>query len=173
MLAKHYRQQGFVVAAEDEATFGLLPTVVRGWARKGSRPVAVVAYKHERIHVFGARSKKTFVVQFSKKQNQQTYLRFLKKLLKRWGRVCLFVDNARWHTGSHVTEFLKKHPRTFKVIYFPKYNPEINPVEPCWKPARQTLGNRLLHTIPSMTYHLRKTFTNLHNTPKMFKYLKD
>ena len=162
-----------MIAAQDEATFGLLPTVVKGWAKKGSQPVAKVAYRYEKINVFGARSRKTFVYQFRKGKNQKTFVIFLKKLLKRWGRVCLFVDNARWHRGRIVEEFIQSHPRTLKVVYLPKYSPELNPVEPCWKPARKKLGNRLLHTLPAMTYHLRKTFNNQKNLPKMFKYLTD
>ena len=162
-----------MIAAEDEATFGLLPTVVRGWAKKGTHPTATVNYRYDKINVFGARSAKAFVFQFSKKKNQRTYVRFLQKLLKRWGRVCLFTDNARWHRGKIVDKFLRSHQRTFRIIYLPKYSPELNPVEPCWKPARRKLGNRLLHTIPTMQYHLRKTFTNQKTMPKMFKYLTD
>jgi hypothetical protein len=71
-----------VIAAQDEATFGLLPNVVRGWAMKGSRPTAKLDYRYERINVFGARSSKTFVFQFSKTKNQQTFVHFLKKLLR-------------------------------------------------------------------------------------------
>jgi len=172
-LAKTFRQKGYVIAAEDEATFGLLPTVVRGWAKKGSQPVAVVNYQYDKTNVFGARSAKAFVFQFSKKKTQRTYVKFLRKLQKRWGRVCLFVDNARWHQGKTVDQFLRTHPRTFKIFHLPKYSPELNPVEPCWKPARRKLGNRLLHTIPTMEYHLRKVFNNPKTMPKMFKYLSD
>jgi transposase len=162
-----------VIAAEDEATFGLLPAVVRGWARKGRRPIAYVDYKYDRTHVFGARSTKTFIFQFSKTKNQTTYVKYLWKLLKRWGRVCLFNDNAPWHKGVIVEEFKARHQRTLKLVRFPKYAPELNPVEPCWKPARRKIGNRLLHAIPTMTYHLRKVFTNPKTMPKMFKYLSD
>jgi len=172
-LAKTYRTKGYVIAAEDEATFGLLPTVVRGWAKKGKRPTAIVNYQYNKTNVFGARSAKTFVYQFSKKKTQKTYVRFLKKLQKRWGRVCLFADNARWHRGKLVDEFLHSHQKTFKVFFFPKYSPELNPVEPCWKPARRKLGNRLLHTIPTMEYHLRNVFNKPKTMPKMFKYLTD
>ncbi|MFH0862059.1 MAG: transposase, partial [Candidatus Altiarchaeota archaeon] len=149
-----------MIAAEDEATFGLLPTVVRGWAKKGSQPTAKLDYKYDRIHVFGARSTKTFVAQFSTKTNQRTYVKFLDKLLKRWGRVCLFVDNAPWHKGKILEGFKARHTKTLVILRFPKYAPELNPVEPCWKPARRKIGNRLLHTLPTMTYHLRKVFNN-------------
>jgi transposase len=171
MLAKHFRRRGFVVATQDEATFGLIPNVARGWARKGSRSVANMNYRNICINVLGARTRKAFVFSFCKKKSQRTFVEFLKLLLRRWSRVCLFTDNAPWHHGSKVNAFLKNHPKTFKLIYFPKYSPEVNPVEPCWKPARQAVANRLFHTLPAMQYHLKKTFSDVSLLPKMFKYL--
>lgn len=161
------------MACQDEATFGLIPNVVRGWARKGSRPIAQQNYQHKYTNVFGARTKRTFVFSFTKKKTQRQFIAFLKKLLKRWGKVCLFVDNAPWHRGKRVDEFLTAHRKTFRIVYFPKYSPELNPVEPCWKPARKAVGNRFIVSLPAMKYHLRKVFNNHSLTPKMFNYLSD
>jgi len=161
------------VACQDEATFGLIPNVVRGWAKKGSRPVAPQNYQHKRINVFGARTKRRFVFSFSRKKNQRRFVAFLRDLLKRWGRVCLFVDNGPGHKGKIVDEFLENHHKTFQLIYFPKYCPELNPVEPCWKPARKAIGNRLILSLEAMKYYLRKIFNNPFLMPKMFNYLSD
>lgn len=173
MLAKHYRKKGFVIAAEDEATFGLIPHVVRGWARKGSRPVARQNFQHKWRNVFAARSKRSFVFAFAKKKTQKPFVEFLGKLLTRWGKVCLFVDSAPGHKGKHVDAFLAAHKKTFVLLRFPKYCPELNPVEQCWKPAREATGKRLIRSIPAMLYHLRKTFKNHKLLPKMFGYLSN
>lgn len=173
MLARYYRSKGFVVGCQDEATFGLIPNVVRGWARRGSRPGAPQNYQHEYINVFGARTKRTFVFSFSKKKTQREFVAFLRKLSRRWGKVCLFVDNAPGHKGKIVNEFLKTHRRSFRLVRFPKYCPELNPVEPCWKPARKAAGNRLMISLPAMKYHLRKVFNENLLMPKMFNYLSD
>ena len=173
MLAKHYRKKGFVIAAEDEATFGLIPHVVRGWARKGSRPVARQNFQHKWRNVFAARSKRGFVFAFAKKKTQKPFVEFLGKVLKRWGRVCLFVDGAPGHKGKQVDAFLAAHKKTFVLLRFPKYCPELNPVEQCWKPAREATGKRMIRSIPVMLYHLRKTFENHKLLPKMFGYLSN
>lgn len=159
------------MGTQDEATFGLIPLVARGWAKKGSRPIAIINHANVCTNVFGARSKKSFVFSFSKTKKQKDFITFLKKLHNKWGRVLLFVDNARAHKGKLVDKFLEKHRKTFKIEYFLKYTPELNPVEPCWKPARRVLANRLLKTLPAAQYHLRKTFNNKKNLPKMFEYL--
>lgn len=171
MLAKHCRSRGFVVATQDEATFGLIPSLSRGWAKRGSRPVARVNYGYSCINVMGARTMRTFAFSFCKKKTQKRFVEFLELLLRRWGRVCLFADNAPWHHGKKVDAFLERHKRTFKLVYFPKYCPEINPVEPCWKPARRAVSNRLFHAVPAMQYHLRKVFGNPSLLPQMFQYL--
>lgn len=171
MLARYYRSRGFIIAAQDEATFGLLPNIVKGWARKGSRPVILQHPQHKKINVFGARSKRDFAFLFSKKKNQSIFVRQMDQLRRRWGRVCLFADNAPWHKGELVNNFLATHRKTFRFFRFPKYAPELNPVEQCWKPARKRTGNRLLHTLPTLQYHLRAVFGKPFLLPKMFNYL--
>jgi len=140
---------------------------------KGAHPVVVVNSKNECTHVFGARSKRSFVFKFSKKKNQKAFVRFLAKLLLRWGRVCLFVDNGPCHHGAILDEFLHSHRKTLRIFYFPKYTPKLNPVEPCWKPAKKKLSNRVIMSMPSAKYHLCKALEDEVSMPSMFKYLSN
>lgn len=150
-----------------------MPIIQKGWARRGSHPVVVVNSKNECTNVFGARSKRSFVFAFSKKKNQRAFVRFLEKLLMRWGRVCLFVDNGPCHHGAILDAFELSYWKTLRILYFPKYSPELNPVEQCWKPARKKLSNRVLLSLPSAKYHLSQTFEDEASMPKMFEYLSD
>lgn len=159
------------MACEDEATFGLVPVIARGWAMKGKHPVAFVNPECRRLHVFGARSSRAFVFSFCMRKSQKKFVEFLRRMKKRWGRVLLFIDNAPYHRGKLVRSFLCRNRKTFRLVRFPKYTPELNPVEQCWKPARRRLANRLLRTLPAAGYHLRKIFSNPENMPNMFKYL--
>lgn len=161
------------MGAEDEATFGLIPLVARGWARRGSRPVTCINHANKSTNVFGARSSRSFVFSFSKTKRQKDFVRFMEKLRKRWGKVLLFIDNAPAHHGKKVDAFLSSHRKTFRIEYFPKYTPELNPTEQCWKPGRKCLSNRLVRTLPSAKYHLRKAFRTKNAMPKMFHYLRD
>lgn len=119
----------------------------------------------------GARTQKAFVFSFCKRKTKRRFVRFLRMLQKRWGKVFLIIDNAPWHRGREVTQFLKANRKTFRVFNFPIYTPELNPVEQCWKPARKAMSNRLLRTLPAAQYHLRKVFSKAKAMPKMFKYL--
>lgn len=159
------------MGTQDEATFGLIPLVSRGWERKGSKPVTIVNQKNEYTNVFAARSKKSFVFSFSKRKKQADFIRFCRRLLKRWNKVFLFVDGAPCHKGAKIRQFCEEHRKVFRLERFPPYTPELNPTEQCWKPARKALSNRLLKTMPAAKYHLRKTFDEKNSLPKMFDYL--
>ena len=172
-MARYYRRKGFVVAAGDEATFGLIPILTRGWAKVGSHPVANMNFKHKYVKVVGARSQRSFVFTFGKKNNKSRFVRFMGEILLHWGRVFFMVDHATYHKGKTIEDFLRRHKKTFKILYFPRRTPELNPVEQCWKPARQVLSNRLLRTLPAAEYHLRKTFNNHNALPKMFQFLSN
>lgn len=161
------------MGTQDEATFGLIPIIQRGWAKKGSKPTVNITQANKYTNVFAARSKKSFVFSFRKKKRQKDFVAFLEKLRRRWGKTLLFVDNARAHHGKLVNEFLNQYKQTFKIEYFPAYTPELNPTEQCWKPARKKLSNRLIKTLPTAKYHLKKTFNNEKTMPKMFHYLRD
>ncbi|MBU0979555.1 MAG: IS630 family transposase [Nanoarchaeota archaeon] len=161
------------MGTQDEATFGLIPIVQRGWARRGSHPVVTINHANKYTNVFGARSQKTFVFAFNKRKRAREFVKFLEILRRRWKKYLLFVDNAKSHKGKLVRNYLEEHKKTVKLEYFPDYSPETNPTEQCWKPARKKLSNRLLKTLPAAKYHLRKTFNDKKAMPKMFHYLRD
>ncbi len=160
------------MGTQDEATFGLIPIITRGWARRGSHPFVKINHANKYTNVFGARSSKSFVYSFTKKKRQKQFIVFLDKLRRRWGKFLLFVDNAKAHKGAKVKAYLREH-KTVKIDYFPKYSPEENPTEQCWKPGRVCLANRVIPSLNAAKYHLQKTFNNTKAMPKMFKYLRD
>jgi len=161
------------VGTQDEATFGLIPIIARAWARRGSHPFVKINHANKCTNVFGARSTRSFVYSFTKKKRQAQFIRFLEKLRRRWGKFLLFVDNAKAHKGAKVKLYLRGHRKSVKLEYFPKCSPEENPTEQCWKPGRNALANRVLPSLEAAKYHLRKTFDNTKELPKMFKYLRD
>lgn len=145
--------------------------MARGWARRGSNPSVLINHKNVCINVFGARTRRGFAYAFAKRKRQRDFVRFLKLLLRRWGRVLLYIDNGPAHKGKLIDQFCAEHKKTLRIEYFPAFTPELNPIEQCWKPARRALANRVLRTLPAAQYHLRKTFNNPGALPKMFHYL--
>ena len=161
------------MGCEDEATFGLLPNVMRGWARRGSRPIAPINFQRKYTNVFATRTQRCLVYSFSKKKKQKQFVAHCKQALKRFGRLVLFVDSGPCHGGKLVRAFLASRRKCFRLFRFSKYSPELNPTEQCWKPARKDLANRALQTVEGVKYRLRNVFNNPKNMPKMYEYLRD
>ena len=44
----------------------------------------------------------------------------------------ILVDNARWHKGKKVDDFLHEH-KELRINYIPKYHPELNKQEVLWR----------------------------------------
>lgn len=145
---------------------------MRGWALRGSRPIARVNQLRHRFHMTGARYNRGFVYLFNAKLNQRSFIRFLKKLLALRRRVVCLVDSAPWHRGYKVKRFLKENKHRLKLIYFPYYSPELNPVEMCWTKIKEPLANRYFKTINAMRQAVRRYLKrNGDSMPRLFRYL--
>jgi transposase len=112
------------------------------WAAAGVRPVRVVSGSHFRTAVFGAvgidgtqlfRQYDTF--------DGASFLDFLKKLHKRFGRLYLFLDKAPQHSRTKiVTDYLRENRKTLRVRWIPTASPEFNMMEECWRQAEKDLS---------------------------------
>lgn len=115
---------------------------------------------------------KSFYMSFSKKINKDVFLKFLKRLLKKRGKILVIMDNARWHKAKIVQNFAEENKHRIKVAYFLKYTPELNPIEPRWKEMKKELGCRLFKETREMkTVVLRKSKKKEFFIDKLYHYL--
>ncbi len=69
-------------------------------------------------------------------------------------KIILYWDNAGWHRGSAVQEWIKQDGN-LKVVHFPTYAPELNPQEHVWKSGREAVThNRYIEDIDAATDEL-------------------
>lgn len=122
----------------------MIPHLTKGWFLKGSSPVVKTVYGQGRISVFGALSSDEFSAQMTEEKcNWQTYLQFLKSLLRKYGKVLLVVDGARYHfEKAHVQRFYSEKKDVLKIVQLPAYSPELNPIEQTWKKVKKQLAVR-------------------------------
>ena len=120
----------------------MIPHLTKGWFLKGSRPVVKTTYGPGRISVFGALSQDEFSAQMTEEKcNYKTYLQFLKSLLRKYGKVLLVVDGARYHfEKAHVQKFYEDKKDVLKIVQLPAYSPELNPIEQTWKKVKKQLA---------------------------------
>jgi len=71
-----------------------------------------------------------------------TILGFLQRLLRQYrGPIILLWDSAGVHIRRAVLDFIATHPR-LELVVFPKYAPELNPVEYLWGQVTHFLAGR-------------------------------
>ena len=70
-----------------------------------------------------------------------SFLDFLKKLHRKFGRLYLFLDKARQHHKTKiVTDYLRKNRKTLRARWIPTASPEFNMMEECWRQGGKDLS---------------------------------
>ena len=113
-----------------------------------------MANRYQKFHVFGALGLGEIVTKVSPKINAKKYLPFLKRLHKHYRKLCIIVDNARWHLTKDVLDFVKR--QKIKMVRLLPYSPELNPIEQFWKNVKQYLGIKPFFTKIELLSELKK-----------------
>jgi hypothetical protein len=114
--------------------------------------------------VFGAISinGRQFFRQYNK-FNGETFLDYLKKLHRHFGKLYLFMDKAKQHYDTNiVTEYLKANRKTLRVRWFPTGSPEFDMLEECWREGEKDLGR--LPVFRTSIEDLKKTLAEYYRT---------
>ena len=153
----------------DESIIALIPYITKGWFVIGSRPtMKIINNSHQKTCVFGALGIGKSITKLSPKINGKKYLAFIKRLNKHHKKLCIIVDNAKWHLTKDVMKFIKT--KNIKLIRLPPYSPELNPIEQYWKNIKQWLGTRVWSSLPELTKQLRIALKKDFLLPKIYHY---
>lgn len=164
LVQKHFADKDTVILSADEMILTTKTTTQKVWLPVGETVRVDVANSSiERRQIYGFLNLKTGREHAFKtmKQNMYTTADILKEIRDLYPKqkIVLLWDNAGWHKGSVVQEFIKQDDN-MEVIHFPKYAPEENPQEHVWKRGRsETTHNRFIDDIDSATDDL-VTFLN-------------
>lgn len=143
--------------AEDEAIISMNPTSRKLWAPKGSKPIQYVSGSHQNVYFFGAVSDDISYCSTADWINEDTFIKFLKYLLKRYEKAVAIVDRATYHVKSKkVKMFIKKRKGNLIIWLLPKRLPELNPMEPGWKSARKNVTYKLFKNKKKLGYAVKR-----------------
>ncbi len=94
---------------------------------------------------------------------------FLGALQEEFGEDLIVVlDNAPYFTSKQVTEFADS--AGIELCYLPRYSPQMNPVEECWRQLNLQLKNRLFEELDQFNRAIHEALGEV-NSPRMFNYL--
>lgn len=169
LIQKHFAARDTVILAADEMILTTKTTVQKVWLPQGETVRVDVANSSvERRQVYGFLNLTTGQEHAFKtlKQNMVVTADVLQKIRTLYPKqkIILLWDNAGWHRGSIVKEFIAKDGN-IAIIHFPKYAPEENPQEHVWKRGRsETTHNQFINNIDAATDNL-VTFLNTTKFP--------
>lgn len=156
LIQKHFATKDTVILAADEMILSTKTTTQKVWLPQGETVHIETTNSHvQRRQIYGFLNLKTGQEHAFKtlKQNMYTTKDVLTQIRNIYPkqRIVLLWDNAGWHKGSVVKEFIKNDER-IEVIHFPTYAPEENPQEHVWKRGRsEVTHNRFIEDIDAAT----------------------
>ena len=146
-----------------------MPYITKGWFVIGSRPTKkILNNPHQKLCVFGAMFKENMIIKLSKKINGQKFLEFIKRLYKKNNKLCIIVDNARWHLTKKVLNFVNSV--RIKLVRLLAYSPELNPIEQYWQNVKKWLGTRIWFSLKELEKELQLAFRKKNLIPKSNGY---
>lgn len=156
LLKRHFEDRRAIILAADEMILTTKTTTQKVWLPQGGAThVEVSNSSIERRQIYGLLNLKTGAEHAFKtlKQNMHVTADILKQVRAIYPKqkIVLLWDNAGWHRGSIVMEFIRQDGN-IEIIHFPKYAPEENPQEHVWKRGRsEVTHNRFIEDIDEAT----------------------
>jgi transposase len=122
------------------------------WSPKGQQPHILTPSVRHKVAFMGALNLKNghLLTQEAPTFSAQTFRDFLHHLLQIVsGKLCLILDNARWHKSQDLQTFFQAQRKRLVLIFLPPYSPELNPIERVWRVTRRQVTHN--HYFASLT----------------------
>ncbi|MBI1658856.1 MAG: transposase [Thaumarchaeota archaeon] len=88
------------------------------------------------------------------KANDRSFIRYLDKLQRRFGKVAVVADNAAYHNFGRVRRHLEKNNDFIRLMFLQPYSPFLNPAEWLWRSSKTKI--RRISRLPAKSYFRRK-----------------
>jgi DDE superfamily endonuclease len=168
--AERHPQTPIEVFASDEHRLGLKPLSRRCWAPRGQRPLALGHHRFEWLYVtafLSPTSGETFWY-----LSNGVSKAFFEELLALFAReadagserfIILVIDGAGWHTEPGL-----EVPEGLRLVYLPRYSPQLQPAECLWPVLDEPIANRYFETIEQLDAALAERCRSLDAAPERF-----
>jgi putative transposase len=145
------------VVFQDEVDLNLNPKIGCMWMLQGRQAEVETPGDNEKRYLAGSlhwRTGKLLATLGPKRDGAlfSHHLDDLRRRLRRYKKIHLILDNAKFHYDSRVLwEFLGEHGDRFVFHFLPKYAPELNPIERIWWVLHeQVTRNHQCHSIDEL-----------------------
>ena len=105
------------------------------------------------------------------KLNNETYLQYIKSLVRKYKKIIIVIDGVRYHfEKEHVQKFYEDNKDKIKVMQLPAYSPKLNPIEQTWKKVKNWLATRVWLTKEELQNQLIIALNNPDFKVKIYDY---
>ena len=147
LILKHLKDDQTEVFTADEMILSTVTTFQKIWLPEGRYPKVEISNTRKNRSSYGFLNIKTGKQYAFKteKQNSEITCKILDQLCSKYShkKIVILWDNAPWHRGEKVKEFLRNTKHSLMLINFPPYAPENNPQEHVWKEGRSQITHNL------------------------------
>jgi len=138
----------------DEVDLNLNPKIGCMWMPQGEQAEVVTPGDNERCYLAGSLHWRTglLIRTVGPKRDAALFVAHLKDLLsrlRRYKKIHVICDNAKFHTSRLVQEFYAQHQDRLEFHPLPRYAPECNPVERVWWRLHEAITRN--HTCRSLS----------------------
>lgn len=129
---------------EDEVDLNLNPEVGCMWMRQGSQAPLPTPGDNDKCYLAGSLHWRTGTLfeTVGPRRDGVLFTRHLEALrlaLRRYRKIHVICDNAKFHKSGAIVKFLKEHGDRVVLHFLPKYAPECNPIERVWWRLREAI----------------------------------
>jgi len=142
------------------------------WGKIGETPVVKDSgnrFGLRLVSAVSARGDMKFAT-FSGQMNGVRFVQFLKGLKADVGKpIIVIMDNAGYHHGKEVKNFVEASKGQITVEYLPSYAPEYNPDEQVWNFTKSQLGKFFITTREELVEKTRSIMRSLQRSPALVR----
>jgi transposase len=125
------------VVWEDEVDINTNPEIGRMWMRRGQQAEVPTPGTNQKRYVAGSihwRTGQVFATEGAKRDAKLflAHLDELRHRLRRYRKIHVICDNAKFHLSEAVSIYLWEHRDRIELELLPAYSPDANPIERVW-----------------------------------------
>jgi transposase len=142
------------------------------WAKIGETPVVMDSgdrFGLKLISAVSPRGEMKFAT-FEGRMNGPKFVKFLKDLRRDSDSpIIAIIDNAPYHRGKAVKQFIKEAAGDFIVEYLPSYAPEYNPDEQVWNHAKARIAKMFITTKDELVREMRSVMRSIQRSKDLVR----
>ena len=143
------------------------------WAVKGTKPIILSTGSHKLIVMSGVVFEDgSQLFRSYSIADSDSFLDYLKNLLRKHPKIILYIDKAPWHREKRVKHFISHNKYRLKIRWFPSGHPELNPMEETWNQGKEiVLGSHYYSTFSEFKNEVIIFYRTKRFKLDLYKYL--